>query len=72
MPLVLGLAGAIPFVALAAPVAPNLPFDLPEAIMSCRAQLQAGYGATILSFLGEASAGRRERNVSRGVHPTYV
>lgn len=53
VPLALGLAGAIPFVALAAPVAPHLPVELPDAIASCRAQLQAGYGATILSFLGK-------------------
>ena len=51
MPLVLGLAGVIPFVALAAPVAPLL--ELPDAIVSCSTQLQAGYGATILSFLGK-------------------
>jgi hypothetical protein len=52
VPLLLGMAGVVPFVALAAPVAPHLPFDLPDVIVACRGQLQAGYGVTILSFLG--------------------
>ena len=51
VPLALGLAGAIPFVALAAPVSASIGLEgvFPEAY---RAAAQAGYGAAILSFLG--------------------
>ncbi|XP_024530013.1 transmembrane protein 69-like [Selaginella moellendorffii] len=47
----LGLAGAIPFVALSPPIAYVLP--LPELLSSIHAaDAQAAYGALILSFLG--------------------
>jgi len=51
VPLALGLAGAIPFVALAAPVSASIGLDavFPEQY---RAAAQAGYGASILAFLG--------------------
>ncbi|GAQ83250.1 hypothetical protein KFL_001410080 [Klebsormidium nitens] len=50
VPLLLGFAGATPFVALAPPVAPLLP--LPEDMHKRRADWQAAYGAVIASFLG--------------------
>ena len=53
-PILLGVAGAVPFVALAAPLAPMLDPYLPEALFPAayRGEMQAAYGATILSFLG--------------------
>ena len=53
-PLVLGVAGAIPFVALAAPVRPLLDDYVPSALFPAArsAEYQAKYGAAILSFLG--------------------
>jgi hypothetical protein len=53
-PILLGVAGAVPFVALAAPLAPILDPYLPEALFPAayRGEMQAAYGATILSFLG--------------------
>ncbi|GJP46435.1 hypothetical protein CLOM_g5722 [Closterium sp. NIES-68] len=50
VPLVLGLAGAIPFVALAPPLCSLIP--LPELLASQPAAAQAAYGAAILAFLG--------------------
>ncbi|CAI7754539.1 unnamed protein product [Closterium sp. NIES-53] len=50
VPLVLGLAGAIPFVALAPPICSLVP--LPELLASQPAAAQAAYGAAILAFLG--------------------
>eukprot|EP00850_Spirogloea_muscicola_P002998 SM000011S19176 [mRNA] locus=s11:1289294:1292080:- [translate_table: standard] len=50
VPLLLGFAGAIPFVALAPPVSPFVP--LPDKLRLKAAEAQAAYGATILSFLG--------------------
>ena len=53
-PILLGVAGAVPFVALAAPLAPILDPYLPEALfpVARRGEMQAAYGVTILSFLG--------------------
>ncbi|CAI5996186.1 unnamed protein product [Closterium sp. NIES-64] len=50
VPLVLGLAGAIPFVALAPPICSLIP--LPELLATQPAAAQAAYGAAILAFLG--------------------
>eukprot|EP00897_Mesotaenium_endlicherianum_P010212 jgi/Mesen1/9219/ME000591S08535 len=50
VPLALGFAGAIPFVALAPLMASHVP--LPEMLSKQRAEAQAAYGACILSFLG--------------------
>ena len=44
-------AGAIPFLALAPPIAQSLPF-LPADLVANAALLQLGYGASIASFLG--------------------
>ena len=44
-------AGAIPFLALAPPIAQSLPF-LPTDLVANAALLQLGYGASIASFLG--------------------
>ena len=44
-------AGAIPFLALAPPIAQSLPF-LPADLVANAALLQIGYGASIASFLG--------------------
>jgi len=54
VPLALGLLGALPFVAMSAPMFTLLQanFELPEALVARRGTLHAGYGATILSFLG--------------------
>jgi hypothetical protein len=49
-PLALGAAGAIPFLALSAPVA-NL-VGLPDRVEAHRAQIQASYAVAIVSFLG--------------------
>lgn len=50
LPLTLGLAGAIPFIALAPPVSSFLP--LPDLLQEHAVTAQAAYGACILSFLG--------------------
>lgn len=50
VPLVLGVGGAIPFVALTPPISSYAP--LPEALRGREAEAQAAYGACILSFLG--------------------
>ncbi|CAI5461619.1 unnamed protein product [Closterium sp. Yama58-4] len=50
VPLVLGLAGAIPFVTLAPPICSLVP--LPELLATQPAAAQAAYGAAILAFLG--------------------
>ena len=54
VPVALGLAGAIPFVALAAPLAPALGGYVPKSVFPVerRAEAQASYGAAIVSFLG--------------------
>ena len=54
VPVALGLAGAIPFVALAAPLAPALGGYVPAGMFPVerRAEAQAKYGAAIVSFLG--------------------
>ena len=54
VPVALGLAGAIPFVALAAPLAPALGGYVPKSLFPVerRAEAQASYGAAIVSFLG--------------------
>ncbi|KAL3153412.1 hypothetical protein ABBQ38_011748 [Trebouxia sp. C0009 RCD-2024] len=48
---VLGLAGVIPFIALAPPVAASLPL-IPAELLQNAALLQVAYGASIASFLG--------------------
>ena len=54
VPIALGLAGAVPFVALAVPLAPALGGYVPVSVFPVerRAEAQASYGATIVSFLG--------------------
>ncbi|KAK9836975.1 hypothetical protein WJX81_003874 [Elliptochloris bilobata] len=51
LPRFLGLAGAIPFIALSPPIAAALPL-LPADLVANAGMLQVGYGASILSFLG--------------------
>jgi len=50
-PKFLGLAGAIPFLALAPPIAAGIPI-IPADLVANAATLQIGYGAVIASFLG--------------------
>ena len=45
------VAGVIPFIALAPPIAAAIPFA-PADLVANAALLQLGYGASILSFLG--------------------
>ena len=54
VPIALGLAGAVPFVALAVPLAPAFGGVVPASLFPVerRAEAQASYGATIVSFLG--------------------
>eukprot|EP00879_Flechtneria_rotunda_P019705 GHRR01020706.1.p1 GENE.GHRR01020706.1~~GHRR01020706.1.p1 ORF type:complete len:248 (+),score=50.79 GHRR01020706.1:350-1093(+) len=52
VPKVLGLAGAIPFIALAPPVAKHLAGILPTKFLENTAVIQVCYGVTIVSFLG--------------------
>ena len=73
VPVALGLAGAIPFVALAAPLAPALGGYVPAGMFPVerRAEAQAKYGAAIVSFLGGmhwgfAGAGFAEAGAAAG------
>ena len=73
VPVALGLAGAIPFVALAAPLAPALGGYVPAGLFPVerRAEAQAKYGAAIVSFLGGmhwgfAGAGFAEAGAAAG------
>ena len=73
VPVALGLAGAIPFVALAAPLAPALGGYVPAGLFPVerRAEAQAKYGAALVSFLGGthwgfAGAGFAEAGAAAG------
>lgn len=50
VPLLLGLGGAVPFIALSTPVSPHVP--LPDGLKGRESEAQAAYSACILSFLG--------------------
>lgn len=52
VPRVLGLAGAVPFLALAPPVAKHLSDLLPATMVDNCAMIQVCYGVTIVTFLG--------------------
>ena len=54
VPLVLGVAGAIPFIALATPLASVFGEYVPSSVfpLDTRADAQARYGAVVASFLG--------------------